>query len=299
MRKLALASVLALLGTAIVPGSSPAQCDFNPGKGAKLRIPMVRAFEQCWSAYEDTTTEAGAAACSTLRGEPVEYVCSATGRPCQFPGVPVGCSKRICGWSSTTLGPASCVDNSDCENFLPPYTIGDTCRDVPDNECVATEATEYAFADGGSCSLLASSKVTGDCSRLRGSDGAELGLPSVACHVTSLRAKCRGIVESAGGTPIGEGSPGGPWLLRTVTRVTLDDRATGDMTMVDLWLNFVFDGPERGSLNLRTTTAEVLPLALGTTGAALPPCTLLQPVSAQIFDPEGRIFATAGLATQP
>jgi hypothetical protein len=115
--------------------------------------------------------------------------------------------------------------------------------------------------------------------------------------VTTLKARCRKILAADGSTPIGPAAIG--WTLTTLSRITMNDAVSYDLTQIDFPVAFEFATPDDGSIDLRVTTAEALVPLYGTVGAALPSCTVLQPVNARVLDPDGNIFAEAGLATQP
>jgi hypothetical protein len=282
-----------------VAATAHAQCEFGSGTGTKLKVPMVRAYEECaWSA-SNVETEFGWDACSPVKAEPPRYRCSETHTRCS--SVEDSCPERFCGGYESRV----CTNNSDCPTFfyLPAgqeITNG-ICEDHPGNVCEAEPGVDrFQFAPDGSCTLSASSKVENDCSRLRSSQGVLLGLPARACHVTKLRVRCRNIVDS-NGVPIDAFD--GTWYLRTLTRATFDDGESGDMTQLDFPVQIAFGDPHSGSVELETSTAEALLPILGPIGAALPPCTNLQPIDFRVMvevdGEEGRVFAKVGLSTQP
>lgn len=298
MRKRAEMFFPTFLAVLFIAAAAHAQCEFSAGRGAKLRVPMVRAFEECFADDVNATTEAGVPACSPVKAVPRRYVCSETGESCQSDG---DCYTQWCG-AYLTPYPNDyfyCSVDGDCP--ASPYS-NETCESHPGNVCAAeagTRSAGHSFAPGGSCTLWASSRVEKQCGRLTDGAGTSLGLPARACHVTTLTARCRRILQADGATPIDVRWGDGGWSLKTTTRATFDDEAAGDVTQVDFPVSFAFGDPDRGSIELQTTTAEALVAILGTAGAALPPCTHLQPIDARVADPDANVFAKVGLATEP
>jgi hypothetical protein len=295
------------VATVLFAATAQAQCEFGSGVGTKLRVPMVKAYEECFSSTVNTETESAVSACTPVKDEPLGYRCTGTNSYCD--GLDADCPHRYCGqylphFPGEYLG---CVTNSDCPTFYNdalggPQSNG-ICEDHPGDACQADPANaSFRFAPGGSCTLTASSKVEKDCSRLTSADGVQLGLFPRPCHVTKLRVRCRKIVDSSG-TPISSGA-GVDWSLRTLTRITFDDPESGDMTQIDFPATILFGEPHNGSIELESSTAEVLLPVLGPVGAALPPCTNLQPVDFRVVTHGGlgsqeSIFARVGMATQP
>jgi hypothetical protein len=282
-----------------VVGAAQAQCEFGSGTGTKLKVPMVRAYEECDGSAANAETETDWNACSPVKAEPPAYRCSESYYGCS--SVDDSCPERFCGGYDSR----ACTNNSDCPTFFyapagSQITNG-ICEDHPGNVCEAEPGVDrFQFAPDGFCTLSASSKVEDDCSRVRSSQGMLLGLPPRACHVTKLRVRCRKIVDS-NGTPIQ--AHHGIWSLHTMTRATFDDAESGDMTQIDFPVGFYLGEPDYGSIDMETSTAEALLPILGPLGAALPPCTNLQPVDFRVMvqvDPEReRVFAKVGLSTQP
>lgn len=290
--------VSTFLTLAFVAGDARAQCAFGPGTGTRLRVPMVRAYEECVTENINTTTESGVPACTPVAPQPRYHACAEGYGSCSGADT-TSCPTHFCGdyLSPFPSDYFPCAQDSDCP--AAPFSNG-ICEHHPANTCEGYESTTYGFSPGGSCTLSASSKIERDCSRVTGGNGAALGLPAQACHVTSLKARCRRIHGPDGVSPIDVawGDDDG-WRLWTLTRVTVADAIAGDTTQIEFPVSFRFSPPGNGSIFLDTNTAEALSTILGSTGAALPPCTHLQPVEVRVLDPDDRIFAKVGLATQP
>lgn len=178
-----------------------------------------------------------------------------------------------------------------------PFLNAETEGDVP--ACIPVYprelqgiATVYDYDFGGSCQVKLSSKLAKDCADVNGSNGEPLGLPSGACHVTHVKAKCEGILDGLD-VRIDEDDSG--WTVWTMLRASIDDEANGAMTVIDLPVSFEFDPPAGGAMKLKAVSAE----PLQDLGVFLPPCTALQIVKMEIRDPDGNSFATMGLATIP
>jgi hypothetical protein len=298
------ATFVAVLGVLSAVGSAHAQCSFNAGLGKKLRIPLTRSFEECYTyaGNPNAVTEGGLDACDPVRAQPYgDLRCTATGDWCPAIGSqPVYCPVRSCFfYNHPYRGGESCTDNSDCFVYYPgdPGLVQGVCVDTPSNVCrPGGDITEYGFGPDGYCTLTASSDVAPDCSKLRGSNGVVMGLAAIPCHVTTVKAQCRDIRDESQ-LLIGPGEPF--WYVAMLLRLTIDDPTAGDVTMIDLPVNFSFGDAEEGSLRMRTNTAEALSTVFGPAVAALPACTSLQIERILVRDPTGLTFASAGLATQP
>lgn len=155
----------------------------------------------------------------------------------------------------------------------------------------------YSFGEKGSCTFETRTKVERDCAALEDAAGEPLGLPAGACHVTSVKCTCKGVVQADGVTPIRADQDGG-WSLSVVARFSIDDPDSGDVTLVDLPMEFLFDDPNNGTLKLLSSTAEALPAIMGATAAALPTCTQMQIIRATLDDPQGQPFAKLGAGTR-
>lgn len=293
------------VGVLAAAPAAQAQCAFRPGVASRLKVPMVRALEQCAGTRINTETGAGIGGCSPSRLPPSGYRCSARPSSCSPDLLPysdslgdgVACPVRYCGGApSVPYSYQLCYHNADCV-VSPPESTG-ICEDHPENACIPdSPVTSYSFEAGGACELSAASKVEADCSVVASSSGVLLGLPAQACHVTKLKVRCRGILASDSVRISGAAHSG--WTLSTWTRATLDDAVAGYSTQVDFPVTFAFDLPRGGAIFLNSSTAEALLPLLGTVGAALPPCINLQPVEARVLDPGGAPFAVVGLATRP
>lgn len=302
---------LAILVFLVTASRSESACDVQAGTATKLRIPMVRAFKQCgWFDGEapSGSTEAGIAACapdSASRWDSVGGYCRGGGGICSGRG-PTECPSRapdtrFCyyqpGWSDLQKS-IECTSNDDCAPDF--FFLG--CFPEPSyNDC--TDGTEegpsdYSFGPKGGCFLSAVSRVEDDCAQVTGASGVPLGLPQRPCHVTRLKARCREIVDPGfQSRPISADDDG--WILHTLTRATLDDAVSGDSTAIDFPVSFSFETPAHGAIGLEVNTAEALLSLVGARNAALPPCTTLQVLHAEVADAHGITFAVPGLATYP
>jgi len=99
-------------------------------------------------------------------------------------------------------------------------------------------------------------------------------------------------IEDAGSA--GDGA-NGPGTLSTVARATLDDRAAGDMTVIDFPAGFQFDLVD-GKAKLKTS-ADALLNGIGQPG--LPPCSSIEVVSIVVLDENGNGFANMGTFLPP
>jgi len=102
----------------------------------------------------------------------------------------------------------------------------------------------------------------------------------------AVKVKLKGIVY-AGNIPVGPSTG----FLATVARATFDDRAGGDMTVVDFPANFplIVIG---GKVNVKTS-ADVLLNGISQPG--LPHCASIETVSVTVTDENGNTFANTGL----
>jgi hypothetical protein len=153
----------------------------------------------------------------------------------------------------------------------------------------------YQFTEKGGCQLSSSGAIEPDCSELTASDGSNLGMPSGPCHVVTLKGKCKGIVGADGVSPIS--SEDGVWTLATLSRASLNDPVTGDVTVIDFPVTFEFDTPSKGGLKLSGNSAEALAGLLDPASAALPTCTQIEIVRITVKDGTGAPFARLGVGT--
>ena len=104
---------------------------------------------------------------------------------------------------------------------------------------------------------------------------------------------CTAASECPGGACEDVIIPAGPstGFLATVARATFDDRAGGDMTVVDFPANFPITMTE-GKVNTKTS-ADVLLNGISQPG--LPHCSNIETVSVTITDENGNTFANVGL----
>lgn len=164
-------------------------------------------------------------------------------------------------------------------------------------------STSYNFSSKGKCSLKTGAKLLSDCSLVTDAEGNDLALQPIPCHVTYVKAKCKGILSGAlpdddsNGTPIGSGDDG--WSLATLSRATIADAVNGDMTVIDFPVQFVFSTPSNGKMSVNSSSAEALKPLTGVNNADLPPCTSIETVDIIIKDPNGMPFARVGGATTP
>jgi hypothetical protein len=134
----------------------------------------------------------------------------------------------------------------------------------------------------GQCSFKTGAKLESPCKDGSGGD----------CMNLKIQAKCAGIVESDGVTPIS----GSGWSVSTVSRATLDDPDNGDMTVIDFPVQIAFGIAKKGKISVKTDTNTLLN-GLGL--AALPPCAQVEVVSLAVQDPGGNPFAKLGAGTRP
>lgn len=163
---------------------------------------------------------------------------------------------------------------------------------------VAGEATAYLFDPvKGGCDVQTKSKIEKDCALVNDVNGDPLGLPPGPCHITYVKAKCKGVMEDAT-TPINANNDAG-WSLATLTRSTFNDATNGDMTVIDFPVTFAFEDPNNGQIKMSSNSAEALSKILtDISGAALPTCTQLETISIVIKDPLGLPFAVMGGSTR-
>jgi len=141
----------------------------------------------------------------------------------------------------------------------------------------------FQFSTKGKCSLKTSAKLESPCSTGTGID----------CSNLTLKAKCGGITEPDGVTPISSGA----WSLNTVARTTFNDSTGGDMTIIDFPAQFAFDTPKKGKMKMQQDTNALLNFLFGP-GSELPGCTAIEIVSVSIADPVGDVFAVMGSSTR-
>lgn len=160
------------------------------------------------------------------------------------------------------------------------------------------ETTPYVLDPAtGFCGLKTRVAIEKDCSALLDADGSGLGLRAGPCHVTSIRAKCKGILR-LDTTPI-DGAQDEGWMLSMIARASFDDPEGGDMTVVDLPLWLPFGTPSKGRIALDGNSAQALAdLLVGSADAALPTCTTMAITRVRLHDPEGLPFAVLGTATR-
>lgn len=147
----------------------------------------------------------------------------------------------------------------------------------------------------GKCSVKTKTKFESPCS-----DGSvdPITLLPQDCSNTSLQAKCGGVLNSDGATPVDGLTGGQGWALKTVARVTFDDKASGDMTIIDFPAQFNLPDAKKGKLKGKFDTNTLLNELFGD-GSALPGCTMLELKSIAIADPDGNNFAVVGSSSRP
>lgn len=162
--------------------------------------------------------------------------------------------------------------------FAAPNTV--TMAGVPG--CGLPVATSvYGFGVEGSCKLQMSHKAERPCAG---------GCPFDCANMT-FKAYCKGVLDGAG-LPIEEGA----WSLNTVMRATMDDPVTGDMTVIDVPMQFPFGTPKRGRVKLRRSTNESFIFEI--CFAPFPLCSHVELINVAIVDPAGNVFATMGSSTR-
>jgi hypothetical protein len=102
----------------------------------------------------------------------------------------------------------------------------------------------------------------------------------------AVKVKLKGIVY-AGNVPAGPATG----FFATVARATFDDRAGGDMTVVDFPANFPLP-ISNGKVNVKTS-ADVLLNGISQPG--LPHCANIETVALSVTDENGNTFASVGL----
>jgi len=146
-----------------------------------------------------------------------------------------------------------------------------------------TPYSDFLFDAKGKCSVKSSAKLESPCST---------GTPGDCSNVT-LQAKCGGITNPDGITPIS--GPG--WKLATISRASLNDKANGDMTVIDFPAKFDMGLAAKGKLKMKSDTHALL-FSLFGPGNELSYCTNLETISVKINDPSGRNFASQGSSTR-
>jgi hypothetical protein len=146
--------------------------------------------------------------------------------------------------------------------------------------------SNYEFDDRKSgCSIRHTQNVESPCFD---------GDPS--CSRIVLSAQCSGVRDPGGATLTN--APG--WSLAIVTRMTIADETTGDMTIIDAPAQFTFPQASGGKFKLTYDSSEC------TSGFcdpftqihAIPACAQVAIVSTLILDPTGRPFAVLGSSSR-
>jgi hypothetical protein len=177
---------------------------------------------------------------------------------------------------------------SACQPVVPPG-LGNSDND----------GTSFHYIAKGKCDVKTQAKLLKDCSKAEDSNGNSLQLAPRPCHVTFVTSTCKGIARNAVGEPLINGAGDQGWELATLSRATLDDPTSHDMTVIDFPVSFTYSLPEEGSMEVDSSSAEALVDLVGANGAALPACTSIQVVDVKIKDPDGHSFAKLGGATVP
>jgi hypothetical protein len=170
-----------------------------------------------------------------------------------------------CG-SSVTFSVPNTTANSGTPSCFPPTTY-----------------SNFEFNEKGKCSVKSKAKAEEPCKT------GTLG----TCSNVTLQAKCSGITNPGGATPIS----GTGWTLATVSRATTDDKLRGDITIIDFPATFKFPAASKGKLKLKEDTHSLLTLLFGE-GNELSVCTSLETLQVRIVDPGGNPFANLGTATR-
>ncbi len=282
----------AWLGVLIISGTAIAQVECTSGVATKLKLPFVRTHAPCGyqARNADESLFWGPACSSAATGI---KRCADSGQACEMDSE---CARSTCYDNASSEGVSGCDSQPDCGPCDGHESCGGgTCQDSSTQACVAADDlydTPYQFGPKGACTLSAKTKIVKDCASVENESGTTIGLPAGACQMTYLSAKCKDILRADGTTPIDAPDDNG-FTLRVQTRLTID----GD-TILDLPLRFTFPGPLDGSMALKQNTAEPLARMFGAAHAALPPCTTMQILKAEILDSDDRPFAVAGLATR-
>ncbi len=100
----------------------------------------------------------------------------------------------------------------------------------------------------------------------------------------AVQVKGKGISDAAGLVD-------GTGTLATLARTTLEDRASGDMTLIDFAVPFTLT-VTGGKISVKTSANAVLNTTFGT---SLPGCTAIEVISFKILDENGTIFASSGV----
>jgi len=174
----------------------------------------------------------------------------------------------------------------------------DACQPVTPR-ALEGDSTTYQYSSKGKCSVSTSAKLFASCADVTDANGVGLGLQPVACHVTFVKSKCSGIVQSDGSTAIdGVLFPEDDgWSLATLSRATLNDSVGGAMTVIDFPVTFTYSTPAKGKMSVSSSSAEALIPIVNLNNADLPPCTSIEVVDTVIKDPDGLPFARQGQAT--
>ncbi len=153
-----------------------------------------------------------------------------------------------------------------------------------------TAYSDFVFASNGRCSLKMNHKLESPCGT---------GTPG-DCSILTVTAKCSGIMQADGVTPIS--GPG--WALNIIQRVTRsDDGVAADRTVIDATMQFTFEAASKGKLRLKSDSHDYflgfISCFAGFSGCPdFRACTSIESISAKILDPSGAVFATLGSSTR-
>ncbi len=138
--------------------------------------------------------------------------------------------------------------------------------------------SEYSFDDEkGACSVRIKSQYAEPCP-----NGS-----SEPCMTSTLKAKCVGVLSPGG---LLTNAPG--FGLQMVTRRTVNDPSSGDLTVLDFPSQIGFSQAHNGVF---TATVDPFEEGCAILECQPPPgCSSIQIVTITIYDPDGNIFAVAG-----
>ena len=216
---------------------------------------------------------------------------ASAGAQCSFDSAP---ARGVRGSMVRTFAPCPSTNHPTANTETEGGT--DACTPVTPPE-VDGDSTLYSYGPKGKCTAATSARLLKDCSAVVDSNGAPLGLDAVPCHVTFVTSKCSDVLGIDGLTPIGSGDDG--WSLATLSRATLADNTNGDMTVIDFPVSFSYSTPDKGKMEIDSSSAESLIPLVGVANADLPSCTSIEIVDTIIKAPGGYPFARLGSATRP
>ena len=164
------------------------------------------------------------------------------------------------------------------------FPAANTTSNVGTPACTPpTSYSTFLFSAKGKCSVKTKAKLESPCSTPTPGD----------CSNLTVQGKCSGLTNPD--TITGISGPG--WALNTIARATFEDKAGGDMTVIDFPASFAMDLAAKGKVSVKSDTHALLFDLFGP-GSELPGCTSLEVLSAKIVDPSGAVFANMGTSTR-